>query len=109
MLVDFIVGLAIAAILFIMFWALKGLLLTPIMSGDNTHISVELTVTESEPKLEQTIKGFVWLRENGTLRANLRINAQNADAATKHVAQAYADKYGYITLSNDGEGYGRAN
>lgn len=109
MLVDFMVGLAIATILLIMLWALKGLLLTPITSGENTDISIELRVADSEPKLEQTIKGFVWLRDNGTLKANLRIDTSNADAAAKHIAEAYAEKYGYITLSNDGETYGRAN
>ena len=109
MLVDFIVGLSLAAVLLIMLWALKGLLLTPITSGENTSISIELTVRDSEPKLEQTIKGFVWLRDNGTLRANLRIDACNADSAAKHIAESYAEKYGYITLSKDGESYGRAN
>lgn len=109
MLVDFIVGLAIAAILLIMLWALKGLLLTPISSGENTCISIELRVRDSEPKLEQTIKGFVWLRDNGTLKANLCIDTHDADAAAKHIAEAYAEKYGYITLSKDGESYGRAN
>lgn len=109
MLVDFIVGLAIATILLIMLWALKGLLLTPITSGENTRISIELQVTGTEPKLEQTIKGFVWLHDNGTLKANVRIDARNADASAKHIAEAYAEKYGYITLSKDGESYGRAN
>ncbi len=109
MLVDFIVGLAIAAILLIMLWSLKGLLLTPITSGENTRISIEFSVRGSEPKLEQTIKGFVWLRDNGTLKANLRIDTHDADAAAKHIAEAYAEKYGYITLSKDGESYGRAN
>ena len=109
MLVDFIVGLSLAAILLIMLWALKGLLLTPITSGENTSISIELTVCDSEPKLEQTIKGFVWLRDNGTLKANLYIDTHDADAATAHIAEAYAEKYGYITLSKDGETYGRAN
>ena len=59
MLVAFIVGLAITTILLIMLWALKGLLLTPITSGENTNISIELQVIGAEPKLEQTIKGFV--------------------------------------------------
>lgn len=48
MLVDFIVGLAIATILLIMLWALKGLLLTPITSGENTNISIELQVIGAE-------------------------------------------------------------
>ena len=109
MLVDFIVGLAIATILLIMLWALKGLLLTPIVSGENTDISIELRVTGGEPKLEQTIKGFVWLRDNGTLRANLRIDTQHADVSAKHIAETYAEKYAYITLSKDGESYGGAN
>ena len=109
MLVDFIVGLAITTILLIMLWALKGMLLTPITSGENTNISIELQVIGAEPKLEQPIKGFVWLRDNGTLRANLRIDACNADSAAKHIAESYAEKYGYITLSKAGESYGRAN
>lgn len=109
MTVDFIVGLAIAAVLFILFWSIKGVVLTPIIGGENTYIGIVLKVNGAEPKLEQTIKGFVWLRDNGTLKANLHINALHADDATLHIARAYAEKYGFITLSEDGEIYGRAN
>lgn len=108
MAVNFIVGFAIAAILLIFLWSIKGLLLTPISGGKNTQISVDLVVIGSEPKLEQSLRGIVWLRENGTLKANIRINAESTDAATRHIARTYADKYGFITFSEDGETYGRA-
>lgn len=104
--VEFLVGLAIALILFILLWSIKGLLLTPISGGKSTRLSVDLSLSGSEPKLEQTLKGIIWLRENGTLKANVRINTVNTDTATLHIARAYADKYGFITLSEDGEGYG---
>lgn len=109
MAVDFIVGLAIAAVLFLFLWSIKGLLLTPVSSGKNTRVSVGITVIGSEPKLEQTLRGIIWLRENGTLKANVCINAVKTDAATRHIAKTYADKYGFITFSEDGESYGRAN
>lgn len=98
MIVDFIVGLTIASILLILLWSVKGVLLTPISSGENTLISIDLSVSGKEPMLEQTIKGIIWLRENGTLKAKVHINTQNADTAAKHIARCYADMYDYIIL-----------
>ena len=98
MIVDFIVGLTIASILLILLWSVKGVLLTPISSGENTLICIDLSVSGKEPMLEQTIKGIIWLRENGTLKAKVHINTQNADTAAKHIARCYADMYDYITL-----------
>lgn len=98
MIVDFIVGLTIALILLILLWSVKGVLLTPISCGENTLISIDLSVSGKEPMLEQTIKGIIWLRENGTLKAKVHINTQNADTAAKHIARCYADMYDFITL-----------
>ena len=98
MIVDFIVGLTIASILLILLWSVKGVMLTPISSGKNTLLSIDLNVSGKEPMLEQTIKGIIWLRENGTLKAKVHINTQNADTAAKHIARCYADMYDFITL-----------
>lgn len=106
---NFVVGLAIASIIILLLWTLKGLLLTPVSKGKSTRIGLVIDVEGSEPKLEQTLKGLVWLRENGTLKTDIHLNVSNADELTLHIARTYADNYSYITLSEHGEIYGRAN
>lgn len=106
---NFVVGFAVASIIILLLWTLKGLLLTPVSRGKSTHIGLVIDIDGIEPKLEQTLKGLVWLRENGTLKTDIHLNLSNTDELTLHIARAYADNYSYITLSEHGEIYGRAN
>lgn len=106
---NFVVGLAIASIIILLLWTIKGLLLTPVSRGRSTHIGLVIDVDGSEPKLEQTLKGLVWLRENGTLKTDIHLNVSSTDELTLHIARIYAANYSYITLSEHGEIYGRAN
>ena len=106
---NFVVGLAIAVIILLLLWSIKGLLLTPVSIGKSTDITITLGIDGSEPELEHTLKGLVWLRDNGTLKADIIIDLLNSDDITEHIARTYAENYSYITLSEHGEIYGRAN
>ena len=106
---NFVVGLAIAVIILLLLWSIKGLLLTPVSRGKSTDITITLRIAGSEPELEHTLKGLVWLRDNGTLKADIIIDLLNSDDITGHIARTYAENYSYITLSEHGEIYGRAN
>ncbi len=106
---NFVIGLAIASIIVLVIWSLKGILLTPVSIGKSTRIGIIIDVEGSEPMLEQTLKGLVWLSENGTLKAGIHLNLSSCDELTMHIARTYADNYSYITLSEHGEIYGRAN
>ncbi len=106
MTLNFAVGFAVAAILLLAVWALKGVLLTPVRSGDNTDISIDLRVSGAEPALEQTLRGLLWLRENGTLKADIRIAAHKPDELTRHIARHYEAEYRCIYYTEDEEDNG---
>ena len=101
MTLNFAVGFVIAAILLLIIWALKGVLLTPVRTGDNTEIVIGLNLHGHEPALEQTLRGLLWLRENGTLKANIRIIAHEPDEETRHIARHYEAEYRCIYYTED--------
>ena len=101
MTLNFAVGFVIAAMLLLIIWALKGVLLTPVRTGDNTEIVIGLNLHGHEPALEQTLRGLLWLRENGTLKANIRIIAHEPDEVTRHIARHYEAEYRCIYYTED--------
>ena len=109
MALNFIVGLSAAALILVLLWAIKGLMLTPVCSGDSTDIAITLDIDGSERELEHTLKGLIWLRDNGTLKADIYLNLYGFDELTSHIARTYAANFSYITLFEHGDIYGRAN
>ena len=53
MTLNFVVGFAAAAILMLIIWAIKGLLLTPVRTGDSTDIEIDLHLRGAEPPAER--------------------------------------------------------
>lgn len=106
MTLNFAVGFVIAAMLLLIIWALKGVLLTPVRTGDNTEIVIGLNLHGHEPALEQTLRGLLWLRENGTLKANIRIIAHEPDEETRHIARHYEAEYRYIYYTEEDQDNG---
>lgn len=106
MTLNFAVGFAAAAMLLLIIWALKGLLLTPVKTGDSTEMVIELYLHGDEPALEQTLRGLLWLRENGTLRADIRITAHEPDEVTRHIARHYENEYRCIYYTEEEQDYG---
>ena len=101
MTLNFAVGFVIAAILMLIIWTLKGMLLTPVKTGDSTDMEIELRLRGPEPALEQTLRGLLWLRENGTLKANIHIIAREPDEVTRHIARHYEAEYRCIYYTED--------
>ena len=95
------VGFIIAVMLMLIIWALQGVLLTPVKTGDSTDMEIELCLNGPEPALEQTLRGLLWLRENGTLKANIRIIAHEPDEETRHIARHYEAEYRCIYYTED--------
>ena len=106
MTLNFAVGFVIAAILLLIIWALKGVLLTPVRTGDSTDIVIDLLLHGDEPALEQTLRGLLWLRENGTLKANIRIIAHEPDEETRHIARHYEVEYRCIYYTEEDQDNG---
>lgn len=93
---NFLLALICAALIILIVWRLKGRLLTPVRTGSNTRISVNVEVNGSEPCLEHTLKSLVWLYENGTLKAGVVLHIDTDDSAVHHLAETYALNHCFI-------------
>jgi len=68
-----ILAAAAAAVIFGIFWTVYGSLRTPVRCGRGTGVSTVVTARGSAEGLEQTLKGLVWLEENGIVVARILI------------------------------------
>ena len=103
MLVNYIVIIAVILGVVSLCWVLHGLLLFPVKAGENAKLSVQLTAEGECRDLEHTLKGLIWLRENGTLKADVDIILKNPDESTALVADAFSKDYHYIFYNRFGE------
>ena len=63
-------------------WMLTGALLTPVRSGRGTRITFVVQARGDAPELENLLRGIRWLRESGTLMADvLLVDCGLTDAA----------------------------
>ncbi len=93
------VGFAAAAVLWLIIWLVKGLLLTPVRLGKNTDAGLILRIHGPEPAAEYTLRSLIWLRENGTLRADILIKTENIDDETRSVLRRFAAQYRCINYT----------
>lgn len=103
MLVKYIVSIAILLGLVSLYWILHGLLLFPVKTGENTEMCINLEVSGESRDLEHTLKGLIWLRDNGTLKADINVMLIEPDNNTRLVANAFSKDYSFISYSEIGE------
>lgn len=103
MLVKYMVVIAILLCCASVYWLLHGILLFPVKAGENTKLSIQLDLDGECRDLEHTLKGFIWLRDNGTLKADISINLKEPDDSTRHVAAAFSNDYHFISYNEFGE------
>ena len=103
MLVNYIVIIAVILGVVSLYWLLHGLLLFPVKAGENTKLSVQLIVDGESHDIEHTLKGLVWLRENGTLKADIHISLNTPDESTQLIADAFSKDYHFISYNRFGE------
>lgn len=95
---DIIVAIALCGGIFLLIWALRGVMLTPVRQGKNTRLTVFMRVMDGEPGLEETLRSLCWLVENGTLRADIVADCSEADEETKKFAAMAARDCPYIMI-----------
>lgn len=103
MAVNLMVGLALALGIVLLIWSIRGLMLTPVKGSDTLELTTLVTINGTEPGLEQCLEGLIWLRENGTVRADIRIEASGLDEASRHICRSYAKDYRFISFTEHGE------
>lgn len=99
MLLKIVISALLAAALLALCWRLRGVMLTPVKTGEHVRAQVVLWVDGAAPGLEQTVNGLTWLRANGTLRAEVVIVDRGMDRATADVAAAL-EKSGAVKIVN---------
>ncbi|NCB50801.1 MAG: hypothetical protein EOM54_02795 [Clostridia bacterium] len=103
MFVKILISALIAAAIIVGLWALRGFLLMPMKLGKNSSLTVKLRVDGPDPRLEQTLDGILWLRENGTLPADIVIEDCGMDTETREVARIAAKSRAGVSLCRRGE------
>ena len=94
MLWNIIGAAAFAALVLLLVWAVRGLMLTPVRPGTNTRLTVRLDVSGGDASLESAVSALEWLSANGTLPCGM-------DEATLAVAEAL-ERDGRITIIREG-------
>ena len=84
-------------------WLLRGVMITPVKTGARTQAAVYLRISGAEPRLEETLEGLIWLRQNGTLRADIVIEDAGMDEETKEIAILSARSRSFIILTESEE------
>lgn len=92
MFIKILAGLFAAAVVLLLLWSLRGVMLIPVKTGRNTEAELTLRISGSDEMLQQTLEGLLWLRDNGTLRAHIHIIAENPDDDLRHIARSYAEE-----------------
>lgn len=69
-------------------WMLSGALLTPVRSGRDTRITLVVQARGDAPELENLLRGIRWLRESGTLMADVLL----VDCGLTEEAAALAER-----------------
>ncbi len=100
MLVKYIVVIVILLICASVCWLLHGILYSPVKPGENTKMSIILEVDGGSRDLEHTLRGLKWLRDNGTLKADIILSLNNPDENTEHIARTFSEDCHYISLRN---------
>ena len=99
MLIKLLAAFGAAAIVLLALWALRGVMLTPVRIGKNAGLELVISVTGPCPELEDMLDALLWLRQNGTLSASVKVVDLGMDEETSAIAQLL-ERRGMITLES---------
>lgn len=92
-----------AAIVVLLFWMLRGALLLPIKPGCRQNLTIVLRSNAEAAELENTVRGLLWIIQNGTLPASVIIEDAGLDENAKKSARLLEKQYARITYHSDSE------
>lgn len=78
----------VSALIMLLIWALRGLLLMPVRPGEGIEITVRLDVSGDAAALEGCVASLEWLRANGTLPCVLEVRAHGLSSSASSVLSA---------------------
>ena len=88
-----LIAVAAVSVIFGVIWSLFWSLKTPVRCGHGTGMSTVLTVQGGAEGLEQTLKGLVWLHENGTMSGQILLVDAGLNDEGRILARLILKKY----------------
>lgn len=79
-------------------WCLVGTFLLPVAGAD---LTTQYRVQGEATELEQTVRGFTWLRETGVIDMQLQIVDCGLTEAARRRAALLAQQHDYIQLTKE--------
>jgi len=77
--------------------------MTPVKPGKNSSMYIFIRVCGEEPRLEEHLKGLLWIRGNGVLKCPIIVCGEELDDETRYVAAAMAADNDCISFYENGE------
>ena len=96
-------SLLITFILFLLLWAIRGAVHTPVYRGKNMRLTLHLQVEGCAPELEAAVDDLLWLMWSGVLPGRLVIEDMGMDEETRQVAEYLTKDNGRIELWTNGK------
>lgn len=91
-----ILSTAAVSVIFGVVWTVLTSLRTPIRCGRGTGVHTLISVKDNAPDLEQTLKGLVWLQENGIVVGRILVVDCGMDEEGLALVRLASKKYGNI-------------
>ena len=92
------IAVAAAAVLFGVIWTVYGALRTPVRCGQGTGVHTVVSVRGSAEGLEQTLRGLVWLQQNGAVVGQIAIVDCGLDEEGRVLSRLAVKKHGNIVI-----------
>ena len=92
------IATAAAAVIFSVIWTVYGTLRTPVRTVRGTGVHTVISVRGSAEGLEQTLRGLVWLQQNGTVVGRIAIVDCGLDEEGRVLSRLAVKKYGNIVI-----------
>jgi len=93
-----IIAAAAIGVIFGILWVVYGSLCTPVRLGRGIGVCTVVTARGSAEGLEQTLKGLVWLEENGIVVARILIVDCGLNEDGLALARLLAKKYANVVI-----------
>lgn len=87
-----------AAVLFGVIWTVYGSLRTPVRPGRGTQVHTVVTATGRAEGLEQSLRGLIWLTENGFVVTRILLVDRGMDEEGLTLARLLTKKYANIVI-----------
>ena len=99
---DYLTQIVIAALmcaaLGILFWILKGKMITPVKAYGDFRLAMVIRVSGEAPELEHTVDGLLWLCDNGTADFDIIIADSGLETDARKMTELIVKKSRRITL-----------